>query len=771
MDKGCLSTMYKALKIIVTGRVQGVGFRPFVYSLANKYKLTGTVQNNLGCVNIVVEGTGEQLSKMIEDLKVNPPHLSKIKEVTINQIAPSFLKEFTIIPSQRSGEAIPWTPADAAICEDCLKEMKDPQNRRFQYPFINCTQCGPRYTIIKSLPYDRPTTTMAEFMMCEACQKEYDDPFNRRHHAQPLCCFKCGPEVKLLNNKGQLEAKNQQAINKTIELIKQGNIVGMKGIGGYHLACDAYQKSAIDKLRSRKRRPQRPLAIMVKSLEIANGHCHISKKEEEAMTSSEMPIVVLQRKAGSLLPENISPGLSTLGIMFPYTPLHHLLFENNRIECLVMTSANPSGHPILYKDESLEKMREICDYVLTHNREIYLPIDDSVVQCEGDNILYIRRARGFVPEPLKTDSNVAQIIALGGNQKNTISIGMQNHIVMSPHIGDLENEEMIQSFQEQLDHLKSWLKGNETYVAIDKHPLYATTSIADTLQGKMIPIQHHHAHHVSCMEDNGLTDTCFGIILDGTGYGDDGNVWGFEFLYGDAYSYKRLAQLQYTPLPGGEKAVKEPWKNAVGMLLHFWPQEGIELATKLFPEKTYEINIIKQMINNSINTSMAGTCGRLFDAVSAILGICLYSTYEGEAAIKLSDYLNRVQIKSKNNTYPFNIKTNSENILQIDFSPMIYQIIQDKLNNKPIAEIIQTFHQTIINCCVNTVLILGINHPSYNRKVVLSGGSFQNIFLLTEIQRRLQHEGFNVYTHKNVPCNDGGLSLGQLIIASHAVQK
>jgi hydrogenase maturation protein HypF len=767
LDKECLSSMYKAIKVIVEGKVQGVGFRPFIYHLSKKYHLNGTVQNNQNGVIILVEGQERDLEKMVDEIKKYPPKLAKINEINIHHIPLAHYKEFMIIPSRKNGSSVPWLPADAAICKKCLDEMNDPDNRRFHYPFINCTQCGPRYTIIKRLPYDRSNTTMKEFSMCHDCEVEYEDPLNRRHHAQPICCSDCGPTVTLYNQGGKSLAENQSAITQTIDLIKQGKIVAIKGIGGFHLACDAYQERVVDRLRLGKKRPHKPLAVMVQSLEVANNLWHISSKEEDLLTSPEMPIVILKRKRDEVLPPNISPGLSTTGVMLPYAPLHHLLFKNHQLECIVMTSANPSGLPILYKTAHLEHLQHICDYILTHNRKIDFPIDDSVVQCEEENTIFVRRARGFVPEPLKTTSNVDQIIALGGNQKNTFSVGKQNNIVMSPHVGDLDNEEMIASFEEQLHHYKEFLGVKEKYVAVDNHPLYASTSIAKKLNRKIISIQHHHAHHVSCMEDNGLNEPCLGIILDGTGYGEDGNIWGFEFLYGNAKSFERLAHLEYTPLPGGERAVKEPWRNAVGMLLSYWPQDGKELCMKLFPERLKEINIMEKMIVHQVNTPMAGTCGRLFDAVSAILGICLISTYDGESAIKLSDYMNRTNLQSTGEMYSFHLKTNTSSLLQLDLSPMIYQVVQDKLQQKSIPVIIQKFHNTLVSCCIQMILKIVRNRPEINRKVVLSGGSFQNVFLVSEIQKGLQKEGFDVYTHNHVPCHDGGLSLGQIIIAAH----
>lgn len=764
--------MREALKIIVKGRVQGVGFRPFVYSLSQKYHFNGTVQNNLDCVVIHAEGDRMQLDQMVRDLKMSPPKLAKISGIIVRRVQWSDYKKFAIVESQSKGRSVPWIPADAAVCEQCLKEMNDPQNRRFQYPFINCTQCGPRYTIINHLPYDRPNTTMGRFEMCQGCRAEYEDPSNRRHHAEPVCCPTCGPTVTLLNKNGESLAENRPAIARAADLLERGHVIAIKGIGGYHLVCDAFQKSAVGQIRLRKHRPQRPLALMVKSLAAAKKFCHISNREEEIMTSPEMPIVILQRERAGILPENISPGLSTFGMMLPYTPLHHLLFANHALECLVMTSANSSGFPMPYKDGCFEHLRTMCDYILTHDREIAHPIDDSVVQWDGERVRFLRRARGYVTEPFKTNAAVDQIIALGGQQKNTFAAGRQNQIVLSPHIGDLGSEEMLHTYEEQLRYYKTWIGIEEKCLAVDRHPLYATAAVAGRSDGKVLAVQHHHAHHVSCMEDNGLKEPCLGIILDGTGYGDDGHIWGFEFLYADANAFERLAHLRYTPLPGGEKAVKEPWRNAAGMLIHDWPREGKELAIQLFPEKIKEINILEHMVSQGINAPLAGTCGRLFDAISAILGICSESTYEGEAATKLADYMHQGEFKRSDATlYPFRLSTAGSNPLEIDLSPMVRQIIQDRLAGRSITEIIQSFHRTLVACCTTVVLKLVKDRPAFNRSVVLSGGSFQNSYLSGEIRKCLQNEGFNVFTHRKVPCHDGGLALGQIIIASRSFEK
>lgn len=762
--------MYQALNVIVKGKVQGVGFRPYVFALSKKYDLKGTIQNNLDGVKITIEGEEESLYKMVNELKKKPPKLAKITDIKMQIIPLRFYQDFTILQSKEDEQISTLTiTQDAAICEHCLEEMKDPQNRRFRYPFINCTQCGPRYSIIHRFPYDRPSTTMAKFPMCPECQSEYENPQNRRHHAQPICCSYCGPTLKLLNLKGELIADNTLAISKTQELLKQGKIVAIKGIGGYHLACDANQGKVIDVLRKRKGRPQKPLAIMVKSLEVAQKLCYVSHAEEEVLTSSAAPIVLLQRKSDYPLPDNIAPELTTIGIMLPYTPLHHLLFENHQLEYIVMTSANTSGFPIYYKHSDHKDLSELCDYILTHNREIAHPIDDSVVQYNGKNVVFIRRARGFAPEVMESNVNVSNIMAFGGNQKNAFAIGNQQDLILGPQIGDLENEEMINSFNEQLSSFQKWYEVKEKYIAVDKHPYYATTMLAKQHKSKMMLIQHHHAHHVSCMAEHSLNDPCLGIILDGTGYGEDGHIWGFEFLYGDVQNYRRLGHLQYTPLPGGEKAVKEPWRNAVGMLVSLLENEGKEFATKLFPEKQYEIHVMEQMILKQLNTTMAGTCGRLFDAVGAILGICKDSTYEGEAAIKLSDYMNHTLIGHSTSIYPFHIDINKQTVFELNMSAMIRQIIMDKLEHRPLIEIIHKFHQTVVESCVQMILTIVKKYPNINRKVILSGGSFQNDYLSREIQNKLKEEKFQVYTHQNIPCHDGGLAIGQLLIAAHKI--
>ncbi|RBW70964.1 carbamoyltransferase HypF [Bacillus taeanensis] len=756
--------MDKALNISLTGRVQGVGFRPFVSQVAKKCNITGTVQNNMDGVKIHAEGTEESLNYFLQILSNSSPRLARVDQVSVKEVSLKEIAAFSIIPSEKGGSSSLVIPVDSAVCRDCLKEMNDPKNVRYRYPFINCTQCGPRYTIIHELPYDRSATSMKSFTMCKVCQAEYEDPNNRRHHAQPIACPKCGPHVFLQSITGEKIAEQHDAIEKVKELFNNGTIIAVKGLGGYHLACDASNHEAISRLRRRKNRPYRPFAVMASSIEVIQSVCHLSPLEEKALQSPEAPIVVLRKRREYFLPSSLSPGLKSLGVMLPYTPLHTLLFEEEGIPFLIMTSANRTGMPILYKDEeAFSSLQGIADYILTHNRSILHPLDDSVVQINNGAITFLRRSRGYVPDPLQTTHLVHHTAALGGQQKNTFAIGRHQQIFLGPHIGDLTNIEVIEHSKREYSHLEKWIGASNEVTVIDMHPQYTTAMLVKKMKGEVVTVQHHHAHMVSCMEDNHLSDPCFGLILDGTGYGEDGNIWGFEVLYGDASSFRRLGHLRYTPLPGGEAAVKEPWRTAVGMLIHYFGIEGENLAKQLFPNRVYEIGIIAMMVKKEMNSPLAGTCGRLFDAVSAILGICMEATYDGEPAIRLSEYM--TDAVSNDEHYPFYLLKNREII--IDASEMIRCIIDDYLNARPLPQIVQTFHQTIVKVCVDTLLLIVDRFPSFNRKVMLSGGCFHNAFLVSEITKALQKFTFDVYTHQRVPCSDGGIALGQLIIAAN----
>lgn len=761
---------YKAVKITVNGRVQGVGFRPFIFSLAEKYEIKGTVQNNMDGVKIFAEGKEKLVREFIKEIRENPPRISRIDQLSVSDIPVRHFSSFTIVESERSGKSSLVIPIDTAVCHECLTEMEDPSNFRYQYPFINCTQCGPRYTIIRKLPYDRPFTTMESFQMCGDCTKEYVNHTNRRHHAQPIACPKCGPIVSLKSMNREVIKEGIAAIDETKKLLKAGMIVAIKGLGGYHLACDASNDTAVKALRKRKKRPKRPLAIMAKAITSVEKLACISIQECELLQSPEAPIVVVQKKVNKLLQDSVAPGMNTIGVFLPYTPLHKLLFSGDQLEYLVMTSANPSGLPMLYKDDqAFGYLAGIADFILTSNREIEHPIDDSVVQFVDGELQLFRRARGYVPDPIFTERLVNNVIALGPQQKNTFSIGRFNQIFIGPHIGDMGSIEMTNHYLNEFRHLIKWLGVTPTVVAIDMHPLYETKKLALEMEfSTLISVQHHHAHHVACMEDNQLQEPCLGIILDGTGYGEDGNIWGFELLYGDASSYERLGHLAYYPLPGAEKAVKEPWRNAIGLIIsQFGIEKGKELTKELFPDKKGEIEILATMVEKNINSPLAGTCGRLFDAISAIIGVCQISTYDGEAAVRLSELINENNyILEDNEYYSFDILFNNKGLIEISIKKMISEIICDIRTGKDQFIISLKFHETIAQMCCAMINEAIKDKPTLTRKVVLSGGSFHNRYLTTRLVGLLKQNHFQVFTHKKVPCNDGGISLGQLLVSA-----
>lgn len=766
MAKRCLPEKPRAVNVTVKGRVQGVGFRPFIFQIAKEFSIKGTVQNNMDGVWIRAEGDERDLDAFIAAIKKRAPRLARIDDVTTEEEKPAGFQEFKIIPSERTGKSSLVIPVDSAVCDECLAEMRDRDNFRALYPFINCTQCGPRYTIIDALPYDRPFTVMKEFTMCEKCEEEYTDPLNRRHHAQPIACETCGPNVTLLDISGSKVAGGDEAFQVSADLLRDGKIVAVKGLGGYHLACDAFNEEAVRTLRFRKKRPNRPLAVMAANMEIVYKICEVSERQAKALQSPEAPIVVMRKKLTGRLADSVAPGMGTIGVMLPYTPVHHLLFDRGASPVLVMTSANPSGLPMLYKDEeAFSYLDGIADYILANNREILHPIDDSVVRVLGDELTFLRRARGYVPDPFVTTQPVHDVVALGPQQKNTFAIGRYGQVFMGPHIGDMENIEVAQHYEMELAHLLKWMGNSGKTIAVDLHPGYETTLMAKEMNARIIPVQHHHAHLVSCMEDNGLTGPVFGIILDGTGYGEDGNIWGFEILYGNAFSYKRLAHLTYTHLPGSARAVREPWRNATAMLIDYFGEMGSALAVKLFPGHEDEITIIANMVARGINSPLAGTCGRLFDAVSAILGVCEVSTYDGEAAILLSEMMIEDE-KKRYEAYPYRMIDGEGDHDRIDFSQALQQIVEDRLSGIDIKTIVHRFHETVVDICVHAVEKWSSHHPEFNKTVVLSGGSFHNPFLTVEISRRLREKGFAVYTHGKVPCSDGGLSLGQLVIAA-----
>lgn len=756
--------MLETIKVSIVGNVQGVGFRPFIYRLANECGLKGTVQNNMDGVEVFVEGYHPQVELFLQSIEQKAPRLSRIDQMVISQENYKGFRDFSIIKSRREGTSQLVIPVDAGVCEECLAEMNDPNNFRYNYPFISCTQCGPRYTIIDELPYDRPYTSMASFALCPKCEEEYTDPMDRRHHAQPIACPKCGPHISLVSKDGRQIAEYEEALKLAGKYLQEGKILAVKGIGGFHLCCDASNDEAVELLRKRKKRPNRPLAVMSYSVEHVREYAYVSSQEEKLLKSPEAPIVVLQKNSDYRLAEKVAPNMTTIGVMLPYAPLHDLLLKETAERTLVMTSANVSGLPIVYKNEECRQyVGEIADFYLMHNRDILHPVDDSVVQIQQGKTDFFRKSRGYVPDTLLGKRNVDGIVSFGGQQKTTFAMGRNTQVFIGPHIGDLDNLNTIEHYHNELQHLMKWVQLSQKIGVIDYHPNYQTRQLVKEFPFEaLVEVQHHHAHMAACLADNDLEEKAFGIILDGTGYGYDGNIWGFEVFYGDCKEVQRLAHLQYTALPGGEACIREPWRNAVGMLITLLGEEGLKISEQLFHSRKEAISVLHAMVDKGLNTVYAGTCGRLFDAVSSILGICDKSTYDGEAAISLAEL---ATLELQVNPYSYEIQENEQAYI-FNFTKMIREIIEDITAGKDVKEMSTAFHETIVQALVDGMNKLHKAYPQYNKKIVLSGGSFHNRYLKERLIQCLSTAGFEVYTHHRIPCNDGGLSYGQLMVAA-----
>ncbi len=772
-----------AYRIKVEGVVQGVGFRPFVYRLAHELELTGIVYNIGAAVIIEVEGREEQLQEFIRRLPAEAPVLSDIQRLDLFEQTVVPYPDFQIRESHTdSGKAVFIAP-DVSVCQDCCRELYDPDNPRYLYPFINCTNCGPRFTIIKALPYDRGHTTMDAFVMCPDCRKEYTDPKDRRYHAQPVSCYQCGPSLVLLDSDGA-PVCGTDTVNTARALLARGKILAVKGIGGYHLVCDARNETAVEQLRFRKHRDRKPFALMVKDEKMAASLCHLSSAEQDLLLSPKRPIVLLRRKKETDLPEAIAPGNPYLGIMLPYTPLHLLLFESGRqdefrLEVLVVTSGNRSDAPIFYKDdEALAGLKDIADFFLTHNREIYIRVDDSVTRVFREKEYLIRRSRGYVPLPLQCQAAesltgsgglIPEILACGGQMKNAFCINRGEYFYLSQYIGDLDEWDTFQTYQESIGHFQRMLEIHPRVIAYDLHPDYLSTRYAleQDIPVK-IPVQHHHAHIAACMAENNLMEPVLGVAFDGTGYGEDGHIWGGEFFAGTYGDFCRKGHLEYMPMPGGEAAIREPWRMALGLLagagVEWEPadgQQGIKVEEEglLFEDIGREqLAMVKAMLDKGLNTPLTSSAGRLFDAVSALLGIVRKSSYEGEPAIAL-EYA--ADGKGEEGQYAFAFE-GSNDCFSITFRSMVREILRD-LVNVPSGIIASRFHRTVAaaigDACCRMREQTGLN------KVVLSGGVFQNMLLLELTVSRLEKEGFQVFTHCRIPTNDGGIALGQALIA------
>lgn len=755
--------------------MQGVGFRPYVYMLAKRYHLTGYVKNEGAQVTIEIQGNQETIEHFYISLQREKPPAASIKESIRNWIP---LKkdevDFVIIPSRRAKSIFNYISPDLGICNKCLEELKNPENRRYQFHFINCTDCGPRFSIIKKLPYDRIQTTMASFGMCEACQKEYIEPKDRRFHAEPICCHECGPEIWISDSKGNQHPFSMPFIR---EKLIEGKIIALKGIGGFHLLCNAYDEKAVALLRKRKHRDQKPLALMAENLMVIKRYCKVSCYESYLLESSVKPILILTKKENQLSYLSES---HTLGMMLPYTPLHVMLFGGT-LDLLVATSGNLANEPICYdNEEGLQKLGNMADYFVMHNRDILRPIDDSIIRVDEEQMYVIRRARGLVPNVMdfsfiQKAQNTRSILAVGAEQKDTFCLTKGHLAIMSQHIGDLNNYESMQSFYRVKEQFKTLFEIRPEMIVGDKHPDYLSSYIVRKQSfNKQRSVQHHYAHIATCMTENQISHKVIGIAFDGTGYGDDGNIWGGEFFVCDLTGYERMAHFQYIPMPGGEQCIKEPWRMAKAYLYQYG----------LFKPASKEEELLYLQLTKDVNCPLTSSVGRLFDAVSALLGLCSICAYEAQAAILLEaccerndqnrntaeqdsikkqedhKYQDKSQKKIEKHTYPYTLI--GEKPVVISCEPMIRGILEDVHKQMSCASISVKFHRTLVRIMVE--ICTSVRRQTGIKEVALGGGVFQNMVLARLAQDELQRAGFHVYRNHEIPTNDGGISLGQAAI-------
>jgi hydrogenase maturation protein HypF len=753
--------MRKAIEI--AGIVQGVGFRPFIYRLATENHLTGFITNTEAGVSIEVEGSKDAVGAFLARLPKEAPPLARITSILVADRPSNHEVDFRILPSRAGNDRRVLIAPDIAICSDCLGELFNRADRRFHYSFINCTNCGPRYTIVRDIPYDRARTSMAPFPMCPECQREYDDPRNRRFHAQPNACWTCGPQVELWDAGGG-RRECPDPIAEAAGLLAAGEIVAVKGLGGFHLAVDAMNEAAVARLRERKRRVEKPFAIMTPTLAAVEEICHLDAVSRELLQSPAHPIVLLKKKQPESVAPSVAPFNRDLGVFLPYTPLHHLLFAAQRFSALVMTSGNISEEPIAIDNaEAVERLRGLADYFLVHNREILLRADDSVVRVVGGRGRQVRRSRGYVPAPVFMKEELPAVLAVGGELKNTICLTRGREAFLSQHIGDLENLESYRFFESTVAGLKRILEVEPKILAYDLHPDYFSTRWALEQEGvERVGVQHHHAHIASCMAENHLDGPAIGLALDGTGYGLDGKIWGGEVLVADYHGFQRLAHLDYVPLPGGAAAITEPWRMAVSYLFHYFGRDfyefDIPFMHRLDGRRT---ETLLRLMEGGFNSPLTSSAGRLFDAVAALVGIRERVNYEAQAAIELEASL---EDDSRDASYPFAIQADNGGWI-MDARPLIVALVRDLREGVPRGVISRRFHLGFVDALVRaTEMVHG--RCGFNQ-VCLSGGSFQNSFLLEHTSRRLEASGFQVFTHAEVPCGDGGISLGQAMVAAH----
>jgi len=752
--------------IDVTGIVQGVGFRPFVYRLAQECNLTGFIANTPAGVTIEVQGKPEVLDRFLERLPSEVPPLAKITSLLPRDAEPLAETTFRILSSRLDTPPKALISPDVAVCADCLREMMNPRDRRFRYPFINCTNCGPRFTIIRDIPYDRARTSMASFPMCAACQAEYDDPADRRFHTQPNACWNCGPQLQLLSADGS-QLNIAEPLRDAARLLERDQIVAVKGLGGFHLACNARSETAVNLLRERKRRVEKPFAVMLRRIEDVDRFCLADDAARKLLLSVERPIVLLPRKPDCGLADGIAPVNCFLGLFLPYTPLHHLLFSSGKLDALVMTSANLSEEPIaIDNDEAIRRLQGIADAYLVHNRDILRRCDDSVVRLAAGRKQILRRSRGFVPVPVPLERETPSILAAGGELKNTICIVRGSEAFLSQHIGDLENLESYGFFAEAIEHLQRILEVQPKIIAYDLHPDYFSTKWALMQQDvQLVGVQHHHAHIASCMAENHLDGKVIGIALDGTGYGTDGAVWGGEVLLADYNDFERAAHFEYIPLPGGAAAIHEPWRVALSYLVKHYVKDLNSLDLPFLRDiDERRRHVIQQMIDRQVHSPRTSSCGRLFDAVAALTGVRSTVNYEAQAAIELEMAAHN---SAADGAYPFDLIPDGTR-WQIGTLSLFQSILLDLRRQESVADISRRFHAGLAVMFVE--LAEKIREQTKLNRVCLSGGCFHNVLLFRLLLDGLRAKSFEVYFHSEVPAGDGGISLGQALIAAHRLQ-
>lgn len=751
--------------IDVTGIVQGVGFRPFVYRLANECGLTGVIANTPAGVSIEVQGEVESVEKFLARLPKEIPPLAKVTGITPRDAKLREEKTFQIVASRMGPAAQALISPDVNVCDDCLREMMNPRDRRFRYPFINCTNCGPRFTIIKDIPYDRARTSMAAFQMCPACQAEYDNPASRRFHAQPNACWDCGPQVVMLGVSGA-RIDVAEPIREAARLLQQGSVVAVKGLGGFHLACDAQNDAAVAKLRERKRRVEKPFAVMVRRAEDAERWCAVDEASRRLLYSMERPIVLLPRRPETAFANGVAPGNRFLGVFLPYTPLHHLLFLSGKFEALVMTSGNLSEEPIaIDNEEAVRRLHRIADAFLVHDREIVRRCDDSVVRVAAGQPQKLRRSRGFVPVPVHLEKDMQPVLAVGGELKNTVCVVRGGEAFLSQHVGDLENLESYGFFEEAVQHMQRILETEPKVIAHDLHPDYFSTKWAQERGGaELVGVQHHHAHIAACMAENHLDGKAIGIALDGTGYGTDGAIWGGEVLVADYEGFERGGHLEYLPLPGGAAAIHEPWRMAVSYLAKHYGKEVGKLGLPFLAEMdSRKLDVVLQMIEREINSPRTSSCGRLFDAVAALIGLRGAVNFEAQAAIELEM---AAWDSDTETAYPMDLHAQG-GAWQVGTKPLFDWLLKDIRQKANVAEMSRKFHNGLALVFVDVAE--RIRDRTKLNRVCLSGGCFLNVLLLETMIAELRERSFEVYFHTEVPAGDGGISLGQAVIAGHRV--